>query len=153
MRVGNVDDPAPEIFVGQVLFPIAEILVVEGGKFRRHPRLGMNAVGDAGDRHLVRGTPVQTSFHRRAADFAVQFADAVGMPAHAQGQDRHAERIGGVDPGLAEGEKFVERHAEFGGETRRNICASFRAGTNRCPPGTGVWVVKTLADAATCRAA
>ena len=31
-------------------------------------------------------------------------------------QDRHAKRIGGVDPGLAEGEKFVEGQTEFGGE-------------------------------------
>ncbi len=109
----------------------------------------MNAVGYAGDRHFVRRHAGPDVFPKRATDFAVQFADAVGMPAHAQGQDRHAEWIGGVDPGLAEGEKFVERQTEFGGETRRNICASFRAGKNRCPPGTGVWVVKTLAEATT----
>ena len=38
------------------------------------------------------------------------------MPAQTQGQDRHAKRIGGVDPGLAEGEKFVEWQTDFGGE-------------------------------------
>src|SRR6266446_4437084 len=38
------------------------------------------------------------------------------MPAQAQGQDRHAKRIGGVDPGLAEGEKFVEGQTDLGGE-------------------------------------
>src|SRR5437660_5287122 len=38
------------------------------------------------------------------------------MPAQAQGQDRHAKRIGGVDPGLAEREKFVEGQTGFGGE-------------------------------------
>src|SRR5205085_5850570 len=38
------------------------------------------------------------------------------MPAQAQGQDRHAKRIGGVDPGLAEREKFVKGQTDFGGE-------------------------------------
>src|SRR5947199_1465680 len=38
------------------------------------------------------------------------------MPTQAQGQDRHAKRIGGVDPGLAEGEKFVKGQTNFGGE-------------------------------------
>src|SRR5438045_4074772 len=39
------------------------------------------------------------------------------MPTQAQGQDRHTKRIGGVDPGLAEGEKFVKGQTDFGGET------------------------------------
>src|SRR5438309_278121 len=38
------------------------------------------------------------------------------MPAQAQGQDRHAKRIGGVDPGLTEREKFVEGQTDIGVE-------------------------------------
>src|SRR5438128_8149104 len=38
------------------------------------------------------------------------------MAAQAQGQDRHAKRIGGGEPGWDEREKFVEGQTDFGGE-------------------------------------
>ena len=53
VRVGNVADAAPEIWLSEMLFPIAEVLAVELGKLRRHPGLGVNAVGDADNRHFV----------------------------------------------------------------------------------------------------
>src|SRR5205823_4792383 len=115
--IGNIHDPAPEIFVGKVFFPIAEILLVKHEKFRGQPGLGMNPVSYVSDGNFVRGDAGPDVFPEAATDFAVQFADAVGMPAQAQGQDRHAKWVGGVDPGLAEREKFVEGQADFGGET------------------------------------
>ena len=98
------------------------------------------------------GTPVQTSFQSAATDFAVQFADAVRVPAHPQRQDRHAKRIGGVDPRLAEGEKFVERQIRFRWRNLPKYLRIISRGKASLPAGTGVWVVKTLADATTCRA-
>ena len=76
--------PRQKSSFGQVFFPIAEILVVKREKFRRHPGFGMNAVSYAGDGHFVRGHAGPDVFPQTATDFAVQFADAVGMPAHAQ---------------------------------------------------------------------
>ena len=65
----------------------------------------------------MRGHAGPDVFPQAATDFAVEFADAVGMPAQSQRQNRHAKWIGGVETGLAEGEKFVERQPDFGGET------------------------------------
>ncbi len=113
----HIHDPAPEIFVGKVFFPIAEILVVKHEKFRGQPGLGMNPVSYVSNGHFVRRNAGPDVFPEAATHFAVQFADAVGMPAQAQRQNRHAKWVGGVDPGLAEGEKFVERKADFGRKT------------------------------------
>ena len=66
---------------------------VERGELRRHPRLGMHAVGDARDRNFVSRHAGPDIFPKRSADFAVQFAHAVRLPAHAQRQNRHAESI------------------------------------------------------------
>src|SRR5438874_5831805 len=77
----------------------------------------MNPVSYVSDGNFVRGDAGPDVFPKAATHFAVQFADAVGMAAQAQGQDRHAKWIGGVDSGLAEGEKFVEGQADFGRET------------------------------------
>ena len=48
------------------------------------------------------GTPAQTSFQSDRRHFAMQFAHAVGVPAEAQCQDGHAERIVRIDARLAE---------------------------------------------------
>src|SRR5436189_5669417 len=77
----------------------------------------MNPVSYMSNGHFVRRNAGPNVFPQATTDFAVQFADAVGMQAQAQRQDRHAKWVGGVDPGMAEGEKFVERQADFGRET------------------------------------
>ena len=59
------------------------------------------------------GTPDHTSFQSTAADVAVQFADAIGVAAHPQRQDGHAEWIVRRDPRLSEGEEFVERDVQL----------------------------------------
>ena len=69
----------------------------------------MNPVSYTGDRDFVFGHARPNVFPQAATDFAVEFADAIGMPAQSQRQNRHAKWIGGVETGLAEGEKFVER--------------------------------------------
>ena len=81
LRVGNIDHAAPEIRVGQMLLPIAQILLVERGELRRHPGLGVNAIGDAGDRNFVPRHAGPDILPKRPADFAVQLAHAVRMPA------------------------------------------------------------------------
>src|SRR5947207_12869921 len=96
----------------------------------------MNPVSYVSNGHFVRRNAGPNVFPQAATDFAVQFADAVGMPAQAQRQDRHAKWVGGVDPGLAKGEKFVERQADFGRETAEIFAHHFArerivAGRNR----------------------
>ena len=71
LRIGNVGDAPPEIRLGQMFFPIAQILRIERGKFRRHPRFGVDAVGDTRDRHFVAGHTGPDIFPKRAAHFAV----------------------------------------------------------------------------------
>ena len=97
LRIGNVDDATPEIRLSELLFPIAEVLVIERGKLRRHPGFGVNAVGDTDDRHFVNGHAGPNIFPERATHFAVQFAHAVRLPAEPQSKNRHAESIGGID--------------------------------------------------------
>ncbi len=117
LRIGNVDHATPEIRLGEMFFPIAQVLAIERGKLRRHPGFGVNAVGDTDDRHFVHGHTGPNIFPERAAHFAVQFAHAVRLPAEPQGKDRHAEGIGGIDTRLSEAEKFVERNLQFLRET------------------------------------
>src|SRR5947199_10698938 len=69
------------------------------------------------DGNLVTGDASPDVFPEAETHLAVQFAEAVGMATQAQRQDRHAKWVGGVDPGLAEGEKFVEGQADFGRKT------------------------------------
>ena len=91
LGVGNLDHAAPEIRLGQMLFPIAEILRVERRKFRRQPSLGMNTIGDAGNGHLMDRNARPNIFPKRLTDFSVQFAHPIGMPARAQSKDGHAK--------------------------------------------------------------
>src|SRR4029077_1903208 len=53
LRVGNVDDAAPKIRFSQVLLPIPEMLAIKRRKFGSHPSLGVHAIRNTGDRHLV----------------------------------------------------------------------------------------------------
>src|SRR5882724_10285397 len=69
--IGNIHYPAPEIFVGKIFFPIAEILVVKHKKFRGQPGFGMNPVSYVGDWHFVRGNAGPDVFPQTATDFAV----------------------------------------------------------------------------------
>ena len=78
------------------------MLSVKRGKLGRHPRFGVNAVGDVGDRHFVDRDASPDIFPERARHFAVQFADAIRAPAEAQRQDGHAERIIRIESGVAE---------------------------------------------------
>ena len=78
------------------------MLLVKRRKLGRHPRFGVNAVGNAGDRDLVHRHTCPDIFPKRSTDFAVQFAHAVGVPAQAQRENGHAERVVWIDPRLAE---------------------------------------------------
>ena len=48
------------------------------------------------------GTPDHTSFQSDRAHFAVQFADAIRVPAQTQRENGHAERLIWIEPRLAE---------------------------------------------------
>src|SRR3954454_18761813 len=116
LRSWDIGDAPPEIRIGQVFLPIAQILFVERGKLGGHPRFGMNAVRDAGDRNLVAGNAGPDIFPETAADFPVEFADAVRVPAHPEREHGHAERVDRIDAGLAEPENLVEGNTELIGE-------------------------------------
>ena len=152
LRVGNIHDAAPEIFVRKMFFPFAEMFSVKRGKLRRHPGFGVHAVGDARDRHFVHRHARPNIFPKRPADVAVQFADAVSVPAETQRQDRHAERI------RSDRRAFVrsENNSSNGICNSRAKCPKYFRIISRenesLPAGTGVCVVKTLAAATTCRA-
>src|SRR5688572_4683676 len=96
-----------------MLLPVPEILLVKRGELRRHPRFRVDTVGNAGDRDLVAGHAGPDILPDRAAHFAMQFADAVGMATRAQSEDGHAKGIQRIDARLAEPEKLVERKAEL----------------------------------------
>ena len=116
--IGDLDHAAPEIRLGQMLFPIAQILRVERGKFRCHPGLGMNAIGDAGDRHLMSWNARPDIFPKRLTDFPVELAHSVGVAAHAQREDGHAKAGHRSSRRLAKAEQLVERDLELGREVR-----------------------------------
>src|ERR1700716_3661763 len=102
LRIGNIHDPPPEIRLGQVFLPFAKVLAVEVGKFRRHPGLGVNAVGDAGDRHFVYRHTRPDILPQGTADIAVQSTNTVSMTTHPERQDGHAKWIVRIDSVLSE---------------------------------------------------
>src|SRR5215469_1094786 len=79
LRVGNIDDAAPKFRLSQVLLPLAEMLAIKCRKFGCHPSLGMNAVGDTGDRHLMHRNARPHIFPERSAYFTVQFTYPIRM--------------------------------------------------------------------------
>src|SRR2546430_15244275 len=93
LSAGDVCHPPPEIGLCKMFLPIPEILFVEGGHLRRHPGFGMDAVGDAGDRHFVARHSGPDIFPKTAAHVTVQFTDAVRMPARPERENGHAESI------------------------------------------------------------
>ena len=114
--VGDAVDAQPVVHVGEVLLPIlAEILGIEVHELGRGPRLGVDAVGDAGDGHLVLGHARPDILPETLGDFPVQLADAVGAPAGAQREDGHREVVRRVDRSLPEAEEVVEVDADLRG--------------------------------------
>jgi hypothetical protein len=53
LRVGNIEDTAPEIRLGEVFLPCPEMLAIKCCELRRHPGFRMDSVCDAGNRHFV----------------------------------------------------------------------------------------------------
>ncbi len=116
VRVRDIGHAPPEIRVRQVIFPIAQIFLIKRGEFGRHPRLGVHAVGDAGDGNLVHRHSRPDIFPNRSTHVAVQFAHTVRVPADPQRQDRHAERVLRIYARLTQAKKFVERKLQLRGE-------------------------------------
>ena len=85
------------------------VAVEEVAHLRRHPRAGVDAVGDRADRHLLDGDARPHRGEDPAADHAVQLGHAVGRAGQAQAHHRHVERGVGRLAGLvAEGHEPVE---------------------------------------------
>src|SRR5260370_13618249 len=107
--VWDIDHAPPVFAIREVLFPVsAEKLFVGSMKFGSRPSLGMNAVRDARDRDFGNGDTGPNIFPEALTNFSVQFADSVGVATGAQGQDRHTERIVGINRGLTQAENFIE---------------------------------------------
>ena len=102
LRVVNINDAAPEFRFCEVFLPVPEVPAIERRKFGRHPRLGMNAVCDAGDRHFLDWNAGPDVFPKRSSNFTVQFTHTVRVPAQTQGEDSHAERILWIEACVAE---------------------------------------------------
>src|SRR5437762_12927335 len=102
-RVVNINDAPPKFRLGEVFLPVAEVPAIERRKFGRHPRLGMNAVCHAGDRHFLDRNAGPDVFPKRSSNFAVQFTHTVRVPAQTQSEDSHAERIVWIEAGAVAG--------------------------------------------------
>src|SRR5262245_55875094 len=110
LGIRNLNHPTPKIGLRQMVFPRPEILCIESGEFRGHPRLSMDAVGDTGDRHFMDRNSCPNILPERLTNLAVKPADSIGMPTHAQSQNRHAKARDGIGRCLAKTKKFVERN-------------------------------------------
>ena len=91
----------------------AEVLGIEVHELGRGPRLRVDAVGDAGDGHLVLGHPGPHVFPQPLGHLAVELADAVRLAAGAQGEDGHGEIVGPVDRRLAEAQEILHVDADL----------------------------------------
>src|SRR5947209_1250788 len=112
--VRDIDHSAPVLDVGQVVSPIcAQIFLVDPVKFGCGPGFGMNAIGDAGYRHLLQWDSGPDILPQPFADFAMELADSVGMTACAQSQDRHAEQLRSVNHWLSQREKLVKAQTKI----------------------------------------
>ena len=107
----HVADALPRVVALEVVG--AQVLVGELVDLAVDPGAGVDAVGDARDRHLVVVEARPEAVEHLAADDAVELGDAVGALAQAQPHDGHVE-----DAGLAarvvlgaEREEAVDRHA------------------------------------------
>ena len=104
LRIRDVDHASPELGLGQMFLPCAEMFAIKRRELGRHPRFRMNTVGDTGNRHLMHWHPGPDIFPKRSGDVAVQFAHAIGVPTKTQCEDSHAKRIVWINARLSEGE-------------------------------------------------
>ena len=112
--VGLVD-ARPALGVG--LVPLGEhVLGEEVVHPGRHPRAGVHAVGDRGDRHLLGGHVGPQVAEHLAADLAVQLGHRVRPPGQAQAHHRHVEALVGLVAGsVPELHELVEADAHLAG--------------------------------------
>ena len=97
------------------------------------PGMGVHAVGDRADRHLLDGDVGPHAVEHLAADRAVQLGDAVAATGEAQTHHRHVESVVVRLVGsLADRHQLVERDAQRRRRTRRSTSPSARAGSGRC---------------------
>ena len=85
LAVGDVIDPLPDGEVGRPLLPLdAQVAVVQQRDFWRQPALRVDAVGDAGDRHLGDGQVRPQVLPHTPRHAPVELAHAVGRVRQAQ---------------------------------------------------------------------
>ena len=92
--VASVGQALPAVGVG--LVPLGEHVAGEHvGHVGGHPRVGVDAVGDGGDRHLVDGHVGPEVAEHLAADLAVELGHRVRPPGEPQAHHRHVEALVG----------------------------------------------------------
>ena len=108
-------DPRPPLGVG--LVPLGEhVLGEQVGHRRRHPRAGVHAVGDRGDRRLLDGHIGPEVVEHLAADVAVELGHRVGAAGQPQAHHRHVEPLVGFVAGpVPELHELVEVDAHLAG--------------------------------------
>ena len=127
LQVGDAVHALPRLAVGGVLAPARTQMVIEQLRHvRRHPGLGVHAVGDRLDRHLAEREVHPAGLHHAGGDPPVQAADRVAPRRLAEGQHGDVEilvRVVAVDPAhaheLLHGEaEFLQRGAEVVADER-----------------------------------
>src|SRR6266513_1268217 len=113
LRIGNIDNTTPELRLGEVFLPCTEMLAIKCRELGRHPGFRMDPVCDVGDRHFMDWNASPNIFTTRSGDFAVQFANPIGMAAKTQCEDGHTERIVWINARVTEREQLVERNVQF----------------------------------------
>src|SRR5699024_4324706 len=100
---------------------VGEAFRLRFGEHRIHPRAGMDAVGDGGDRHLPLLEPSPELVEHPAGDLAVELRYSVRVFGHPQTHHRHVEhaRIAALVVLGAEGKDRIDvdsRHLRGAGE-------------------------------------
>src|ERR1700722_18903106 len=112
--VWNIHDSAPVFRIGEMFLPVrAKIFGVNAMELGSRPRFGVDAVGNAGDRHFLNRNSCPDVIPKALADLPVQFAHAIGMTAHSQRENGHAEGIGRMRSRFSEPEKIFEMDSEI----------------------------------------
>src|ERR1700737_1530826 len=112
--IWNVDHAATVFRLCKMLLPICtQIFGVNAMELGSGPRLGMNPVGDAGNRDLFDRHSSPDVRPKTFAYNAMKRADPVGVATGAQRENRHAKSVSGIGHRLAETEKIVLRDFEF----------------------------------------
>ena len=134
----QLGDAGPRRLVGAVPHR-ADAAGQQVGDAVADPRVGVHAVGDRADRHLLDGDVGPHALEHLAADRAVQLGDAVAATGQAQAHHGHVEAIVvGLVGSLADGHQLVERRRRATSANDAKYFSISSRGKRSIPAGTGV---------------